>query len=119
MNNLRKELNAEKTKRQSDQKVTRQNARNVSLLSLSRNSTSTHKPQNGEWRNRLETLTLVDIGGHLTHLHRIRASQGCGEGYCADAQYETDSKGGVMFLQQKKPRARVVKILERRLENYS
>jgi len=27
-------------------------------------------PQNGEWRNRSKTLTLVDSGGHLTHLHR-------------------------------------------------
>lgn len=27
-------------------------------------------PQNREWRNRLKTLTLIDTGGHLTHLHR-------------------------------------------------
>jgi hypothetical protein len=27
-------------------------------------------PQKREWRNRSETLTLIDTGGHLTHMHR-------------------------------------------------
>lgn len=42
----------------------------LSLLSLSKSETPTHKPQIAEWRNHSKTLTLIDIGGHLTHLHR-------------------------------------------------